>query len=80
MAWGMILMADNADLAQDAIDLRLQQALAEQRIAADAAKYDGSGAEECEDCGDDIPQARRMRLPGVTTCVACQTAREGRRV
>lgn len=36
----------------------------------------GDGAEFCEDCGDDIPKARRIALPGSRTCVTCQAARE----
>lgn len=27
---------------------------------------------ECEDCGDEIPQLRREKIPGVTRCVHCQ--------
>ena len=30
----------------------------------------------CVDCGDDIPIARRNAVPGVDTCVACQSMRE----
>lgn len=36
----------------------------------------GEGAEHCEECSADIPEARRAALPGVRTCVACQAARE----
>jgi phage/conjugal plasmid C-4 type zinc finger TraR family protein len=28
--------------------------------------------EECEDCGEDIPQARREAIKGVTRCITCQ--------
>jgi phage/conjugal plasmid C-4 type zinc finger TraR family protein len=38
----------------------------------------GDGTEECEDCGEIIPQGRRDALPGVTTCVGCQAARDKR--
>jgi phage/conjugal plasmid C-4 type zinc finger TraR family protein len=27
---------------------------------------------ECEDCGEEIPQARREAVPGVKRCIACQ--------
>ena len=30
----------------------------------------------CADCGEAIPERRRRALPGVTTCTACQGARE----
>ncbi|MFD2265053.1 DksA/TraR family C4-type zinc finger protein [Lacibacterium aquatile] len=32
----------------------------------------GEAALYCEECGEDIPEARRKALPGVQTCVACQ--------
>lgn len=38
----------------------------------------GPGTEECVECGDDIPEARRRALPGATTCVACQSGRDSR--
>lgn len=70
-------MADKADLAQDLIEWRLQQVMAA-RVIAGAAANEAAGP-ECVDCGEEIPAARRERLPGVTTCVPCQTRREGRR-
>lgn len=36
----------------------------------------GEGADYCDDCGVDIPKARRKALPGTRTCVACQSARD----
>ena len=29
-------------------------------------------AEFCEECGADIPEARRLAIPGVQLCVECQ--------
>jgi len=40
----------------------------------------GEPAKYCEECGEDIPEARRRALPGARTCVACQSARDARRV
>lgn len=34
----------------------------------------GPSAEQCDDCGNDIPEARREALPGVRLCVTCQEA------
>ena len=34
----------------------------------------GPSLEHCEDCGADIPAARRQAVPGVRLCVACQEA------
>ncbi|HWW55513.1 MAG TPA: DksA/TraR family C4-type zinc finger protein [Sphingopyxis sp.] len=36
----------------------------------------GEGADYCEDCGNDIPEARRKALPGIRTCVTCQSGRD----
>lgn len=38
----------------------------------------GEGAAECEECGEPIPERRREALPGVRTCVACQSERDRR--
>ena len=38
----------------------------------------GEGPAQCVACGEDIPQARRRALPGVRTCIACQSARDRR--
>jgi len=36
----------------------------------------GRSLEFCEDCGEEIPSARREALPGVRLCVSCQTEKE----
>lgn len=33
-------------------------------------------AEFCEECGEEIPQARRVAVPGVKFCVFCQEKSE----
>jgi phage/conjugal plasmid C-4 type zinc finger TraR family protein len=38
----------------------------------------GPGAEECVECGETIPEGRRKAIPGVATCVSCQTGRDSR--
>jgi len=38
----------------------------------------GEGSAECVECGEDIPAARRRAMPGATTCVNCQSGRDGR--
>ncbi|CAK7050093.1 MAG: putative protein YbiI [Desulfovibrio sp.] len=32
----------------------------------------GESLTHCEECGEEIPQARRDALPGVRLCIACQ--------
>ena len=58
---------------QDQIDDTVADAVA----AARARLAGGESASECGDCGGDIPERRRAALPGVRTCVACQSARDG---
>lgn len=36
----------------------------------------GEGTDHCLECGEEIPAARRAALPGVTTCIQCQTNRD----
>ena len=36
----------------------------------------GEGTAECVECGEEIPARRRQALPGVTTCIACQSGRD----
>jgi len=47
-------------------------------LTARARLPTGPGTEECVECGDDIPEARRKAVPGVTTCVSCQSGRDSR--
>lgn len=36
----------------------------------------GESAEFCDECGNVIPQARRLAVPGVQHCVGCQSELE----
>ena len=36
----------------------------------------GEGTLECVECGEEIPARRRQALPGVTTCIDCQSGRD----
>ncbi|HWW11488.1 MAG TPA: DksA/TraR family C4-type zinc finger protein [Brevundimonas sp.] len=47
-------------------------------LTARARMPSGEGTEDCVECGDLIPAARREALPGVTTCVPCQSGRDSR--
>ena len=57
---------------QDQIDDTVKDAIEAARLHMPA----GTSAEECDDCGELIPQKRREALPGVRTCVACQSERD----
>ena len=57
---------------QDQIDDTVKDAVA----AARARMPLGESADECDDCGEPIPTKRRDALPGVRTCVGCQSQRD----
>ena len=59
---------------QDQIEDTVKDAVA----AARARMPAGEAADECDDCGQPIPKERRRALPGVRTCVACQSQRDQR--
>lgn len=46
--------------------------------AARARLPAGEGTDHCVLCGEPIPEARRRALPGVRTCVTCQSGRDAR--
>ena len=53
---------------QDQIDASIEDAV--ERARSHIPR--GESLRECEECGADIPQARREAVPGVRLCVACQ--------
>ena len=61
---------------QDQIDDTVKDAV----LRARAQLAAGKSARECDDCGDPIPKRRRDALPGVRTCVACQSERDAKPV
>jgi len=36
----------------------------------------GESLRKCEECGADIPEARRKAVPGVRLCIVCQQAED----
>jgi phage/conjugal plasmid C-4 type zinc finger TraR family protein len=57
---------------QDQIDDTVSDAVKSARARLPA----GEGVEHCEDCGELIPERRRLALPGTRTCVPCQSERD----
>lgn len=55
---------------QEQIDANVDDAVKRARSALPR----GESLEHCEDCGGEIPAARREAVPGVRRCVACQSA------
>lgn len=47
-------------------------------LTARARMPTGPGTEDCVECGDSIPEARRRAIPGAVTCVSCQSGRDHR--
>lgn len=70
-------MTDEIDRAADRTEELLADALAAQRRRAAKGKGPVS-ANECKECGDEIPTARQVAVPGVQHCVLCLTAIERR--
>jgi phage/conjugal plasmid C-4 type zinc finger TraR family protein len=57
---------------QDQIDDTVKDAV----LGARAHLPTGASAEFCDDCDAPIPERRREVLPGVRTCVTCQSTRD----
>ncbi len=54
---------------QDQIDATVEDAVKRAR----SRLQKGPGLTHCEECDAPIPEARRVAVPGVRLCVACQT-------
>jgi len=65
---------DVTDYASDLEEARREAALDAHRAAQ--ALHAGPSATHCEGCGEAIPEARRVVVPGVVRCVACQGYQE----
>ncbi|UVO50099.1 DksA/TraR family C4-type zinc finger protein [Sphingomonas sp. SUN019] len=57
---------------QDQIDDTVMDAVS----AARSRMPTGESEPQCAVCGDDIPEGRRQAVPGVRTCVSCQSGRD----
>lgn len=57
---------------QDQIDATVEDAIKRARSRLGT----GPGREDCEECGEAIPEARRKAVPGVRLCIGCQEARD----
>ena len=57
---------------QDQIDATVKDGVnrAQKRLPS------GPGLSHCEECGEEIPEARRNAMPGVRLCVKCQEAED----
>lgn len=65
-------MTDEVDIANDRAEL--ERTLAVANITRNL--YSGPSAAECDECGEAIPEGRRLAVPGVRLCVGCAEASE----
>lgn len=55
-----------------------QRTLSDSAIARIRGSLAGAGADDCAECGNAIPAARRAAMPSATRCVGCQGKHERR--
>ncbi|EAA8526600.1 TraR/DksA family transcriptional regulator [Salmonella enterica subsp. enterica serovar Cerro] len=68
------MSAEIIDLANELVEQNINNAIQAHRINRNAVS-----AEYCEECGEAIPEARRIVVPGCQTCAECQVVIELKR-
>jgi phage/conjugal plasmid C-4 type zinc finger TraR family protein len=63
-----------------AVQDQIEDTVTDGVMRARARMPTGEGEIHCVECGDEIPEARRRVLPGVRTCIKCQSGLDRRRV
>lgn len=61
-----------------AVQDQIDDTVTEGVLRARARMPTGGGEIHCLECGDETPEARRRVLPGVRTCIDCQSERDRR--
>jgi phage/conjugal plasmid C-4 type zinc finger TraR family protein len=59
-----------------AVQDHIDDTVADAVLAARASMPTGPSESICAACGDDIPEGRRRAIPGVRTCLRCQSGRD----
>lgn len=54
----------------------LEEMMREQAIAAHRLNHNAVSATHCSDCGEDILELRRVKVPGCQRCASCQQDEE----
>ncbi|MDP9568340.1 UNVERIFIED_ORG: phage/conjugal plasmid C-4 type zinc finger TraR family protein [Kosakonia oryzae] len=67
-------MPDEIDRDQEFNEQRLEEMIEQSRFKAAGTP----SLTDCRFCGKPIPEKRRQLLPGVTTCIECQSILERR--
>lgn len=60
----------------DGVNEQVAASLDEALEKARARLTKGESAKVCEECGEPIPEQRRVAVPGVQLCIACQRLEE----
>ena len=62
---------DTLDAASELTQQRIEMAVAAHRL-----NHSAVSATHCDECGDQLSDARRKAYPGCTMCVSCQGEQE----
>lgn len=65
-------LGEEAEIAQALALMEADRALA----AVRSRMATGASYSHCDECGDEIPQARQTAIPGVRHCIFCAERRE----
>lgn len=68
-------MPDAADIANEVLERNLHE-----RIEAHVNRTDQESAHECDECGNVIPEGRRLAIKGTQHCIDCADYLERKRV
>jgi len=66
--------------ADGAVQDQIDDTVADAIKAARAKMPAGESQTHCTECGEPIAEGRRRALPGVRTCIECQSARDSKPV
>ncbi|MBP3439033.1 MAG: DksA/TraR family C4-type zinc finger protein [Sutterella sp.] len=62
----------------NAVNDQIQDSLNDEIARARRGLGKGPGLRYCEECGEEIPEARRRAVPGVRLCISCQRVADKR--
>lgn len=72
---GLEALAHSEHMTADELGLHAEQLHTDlsllQHRQAHAVDPDAKSADWCDSCGNEIPEARRKAVPGVTLCIEC---------
>ncbi len=60
----------------DSVSQQIQDTIADEISRVRGSINLGESAHYCEECGDEIPEKRRLAMKGVRLCVECQSLLE----